>query len=143
MKGQKPVRNPLKPANKNTIQDFLADSKIDSTFFSALSTPAVIYDDQKTIRMVNQAFSQLTGFKAKQLVGQIPPYPFWPPSKGIQYGRRLAGKKTLSNPLEMLDYKGQTIWVISRRIQLAKACWRIYRYLVRCDRYCSKRAGVD
>jgi PAS domain S-box-containing protein len=42
------------------------------------------------ITYVNAAFSQMTGFPIAELVGRLPPYPYWPPDRIEENGRLLA-----------------------------------------------------
>jgi PAS domain S-box-containing protein len=41
------------------------------------------------ITYVNAAFSQMTGFGTHELVGRLPPYPYWPPDRVEENGRLL------------------------------------------------------
>jgi PAS domain S-box-containing protein len=41
------------------------------------------------ITYVNAAFSQMTGFTTPELVGRLPPYPYWPPDRVEENGRLL------------------------------------------------------
>jgi PAS domain S-box-containing protein len=41
------------------------------------------------ITYVNAAFCQMTGFPTAELVGQMPPYPYWPPERVEENGRLL------------------------------------------------------
>ena len=41
------------------------------------------------ITYVNAAFSQMTGFSTSELVGRMPPYPYWPPDRVDENGRLL------------------------------------------------------
>lgn len=45
-------------------------------------------DLEGRITYVNAAFCQMTGFPTAELVGQMPPYPYWPPDR-IEENRRL------------------------------------------------------
>jgi PAS domain S-box-containing protein len=46
-------------------------------------------DMEGRITYVNAAFSQMTGFATSELVGRLPPYPYWPPDKVEENGRLL------------------------------------------------------
>ena len=41
------------------------------------------------ISYVNAAFSQMTGYSSTELVGRLPPYPYWPPDRVDENGRLL------------------------------------------------------
>lgn len=45
-------------------------------------------DMEGRITYVNAAFCQMSGFDENELIGQVPPYPFWPPDR-IEENRRL------------------------------------------------------
>ena len=46
-------------------------------------------DMEGRITYVNAAFSQMTGFATHELVGRLPPYPYWPPDRIEENGRLL------------------------------------------------------
>jgi PAS domain S-box-containing protein len=46
-------------------------------------------DLQGRITYVNAAFCQMTGFASSELVGRLPPYPYWPPERVEENGRLL------------------------------------------------------
>jgi PAS domain S-box-containing protein len=47
-----------------------------------------------TIRLVNKAFSALTGFSQADVAGATAPYPWWPPDKQAEYLAELNVVKT-------------------------------------------------
>ena len=46
-------------------------------------------DLEGRISYVNAAFGQMTGFSTRELVGRLPPYPYWPPDRVEESGRLL------------------------------------------------------
>ena len=46
-------------------------------------------DMEGRVTYVNAAFSQMTGFATTELVGRLPPYPYWPPDRIDENGRLL------------------------------------------------------
>ncbi len=46
-------------------------------------------DLEGRITYVNAAFCQMTGFASAELVGRLPPYPYWPPERVEENGRLL------------------------------------------------------
>jgi len=46
-------------------------------------------DMEGRISYVNAAFSQMTGFSTAELVGRLPPFPYWPPDRIEENGRLL------------------------------------------------------
>jgi PAS domain-containing protein len=63
-------------------QEAEANLRVETNFRSAMenSTPVGIraHDMNKTITYVNPAFCDMIGWSAKELVGQSPPFAFWP-----------------------------------------------------------------
>jgi PAS domain S-box-containing protein len=63
-------------------QEAEANLQTETSFRNAMenSTPVGIraHDMQKRITYVNRAFCEMTGWTAKELIGQSPPFPFWP-----------------------------------------------------------------
>ena len=66
-------------------QEAEANLRTETNFRNAMenSTPVGIraHDMQKRITYVNRAFCEMTGWTAKDLVGLMPPFPFWPDSR--------------------------------------------------------------
>jgi PAS domain S-box-containing protein len=58
-------------------------------FNSSLSrdapNPILVSNLDRSIRFVNPAFSKLTGFSEKELLGAVPPFPWWPEDKSQEY----------------------------------------------------------
>ena len=46
-------------------------------------------DREGRVTYVNAAFSQMTGFATSEMVGRLPPYPYWPPDRIEENGRLL------------------------------------------------------
>jgi PAS domain S-box-containing protein len=66
-------------------QEAEANLRTETSFRSAMenSTPVGIraHDMEKRITYVNRAFCEMTGWTPKELIGLIPPFPFWPDSR--------------------------------------------------------------
>ncbi len=66
-------------------QEAEANLRTETNFRNAMenSTPVGIraHDMEKRITYVNRAFCEMTGWTAKELVGLMPPFPFWPDSR--------------------------------------------------------------
>jgi len=66
-------------------QEAEASLRTETTFRNAMenSTPVGIraHDMEKRITYVNRAFCEMTGWSAKELIGLMPPFPFWPDSR--------------------------------------------------------------
>ena len=66
-------------------QEAEASLRIETSFRNAMedSTPVGIraHDMEKRITYVNRAFCEMTGWSAEELMGLMPPFPFWPDSR--------------------------------------------------------------
>ena len=66
-------------------QEAEASLRTETAFRNAMenSTPVGIraHDMEKRITYVNRAFCEMTGWSANELVGLVPPFPFWPNSR--------------------------------------------------------------
>jgi len=66
-------------------QEAEANLRIETSFRNAMedSTPVGIraHDMDKRITYVNRAFCEMTGWSANELIGLMPPFPFWPEGK--------------------------------------------------------------
>ncbi len=56
----------------------------------SLATGMGVIDRNGVLRHVNQAFSQMTGWSAAELVNKAPPFPYWPTDKHAEYQAKLA-----------------------------------------------------
>ncbi|MGH6611799.1 MAG: PAS domain-containing sensor histidine kinase [Burkholderiaceae bacterium] len=66
----------------------------------SLATGMGVIDRQGVLRHVNQAFSQMTGWSAAELVNKAPPFPYWPADRHAEYEAKqkivLAGRAPAS-----------------------------------------------
>ena len=66
-------------------QEAEANLRTETSFRNAMenSTPVGIraHDMEKRITYVNRAFCEMTGWSSKELIGLMPPFPFWPESR--------------------------------------------------------------
>ncbi|HVG04711.1 MAG TPA: PAS domain S-box protein, partial [Burkholderiaceae bacterium] len=56
----------------------------------SLATGMGVIDRNGVLRHVNQAFIQMTGWSAEELVGKAPPFPYWPPDRHAEYQSKLS-----------------------------------------------------
>ena len=76
--------------------------------------PILILDKEKKVSYVNQAFCRLSGFSLNELLGQTPPFPWWPPEEKANYQKKLnyaLQKGTFRITLPFIDKKGHPSWV--------------------------------
>jgi PAS domain S-box-containing protein len=57
------------------------------------------------ITYVNAAFCQMTGFPTAELVGRLPPYPYWPPERVEENGRLLQQELSGRSPAGGIEVK--------------------------------------
>jgi PAS domain S-box-containing protein len=62
-------------------------------------------DLEGRVTYVNAAFSQMTGFNTKELVGCLPPYPYWPPDRIEENGRLLQQELQGRSPSAGIEVK--------------------------------------
>ncbi len=56
----------------------------------SLATGMGVIDRTGVLRHVNQAFVQMTGWSAEELIGKSPPFPYWPHDRRAEYQSKLA-----------------------------------------------------
>jgi len=70
-----------------------ANLRSETSFRSAMedSTPVGIraHDMDKRITYVNRAFCEMVGYQSNELIGLVPPFPFWPADKHDQLGTNM------------------------------------------------------
>ena len=62
-------------------------------------------DLEGRITYVNAAFCQMTGFPTAELVGKLPPYPYWPPERIEENGRLLQQELAGRSPAGGIEVK--------------------------------------
>ncbi|WP_231879826.1 PAS domain S-box protein [Crenobacter luteus] len=62
---------------KRALEDLLRESAFRKAMEDSLSVGIRAMDRAGRITYVNQSFCTITGFSEEELVGQLPPYPFW------------------------------------------------------------------
>ena len=56
----------------------------------SLATGMGVIDRSGVLRHVNQAFVQMTGWPAEELIGKAPPFPYWPHDRRAEYESKLS-----------------------------------------------------
>ena len=64
-------------------------------------------DLEGRVTYVNAAFSQMTGYATPELVGRLPPYPYWPPERMEENGRLLLQELQGRSPAGGIEVKVQ------------------------------------
>jgi PAS domain S-box-containing protein len=64
-------------------------------------------DMEGRVTYVNAAFSQMTGYATSELVGRLPPYPYWPPERVEENGRLLLQELQGRSPAGGIEVKVQ------------------------------------
>lgn len=92
--------------------------KISEEFSSSLmedsANPIIVFNADTSIRYVNKAHKNITGFKSSEILGKKPPFPWWP--KGLENKIRKKFNEYLKkglNKYELLfnNKKGEKLWV--------------------------------
>ena len=93
--------------------------------------PIFVVNPDTSIRYINQAMEDLTGFTAAEIIGIKPPYPWWtlPPEKGIELLKD--GTRKGRNRDEKLFQKknGQRFWVEINALPVTQA-GKLRHYLI-------------
>ena len=58
----------------NTI---VADEQLSISYLNEIPNPIVIINPDTSIRYINPAFENLTGYQSQEIVGKKLPYPWW------------------------------------------------------------------
>jgi diguanylate cyclase (GGDEF)-like protein/PAS domain S-box-containing protein len=76
--------------------------------------PVMLIDKDMSIKYINKAFLDLTGFSSNELLGEKPPYPFWfeKDRNSLMQGLATAFEKGLSREETVFrDKKGDAFWI--------------------------------
>lgn len=72
-----------------TDRALVAETSLRRAMEDSLATGLRVLDRHGTIRYVNKAFCQMTGWRESQLVGRGPPFPYWPPEDHFAHRAKL------------------------------------------------------
>jgi len=100
---------------KKLEESLRSEKEFSTTLLDISSNPILIADPDTTIRFVNHAFEEITGFSSADLVGKKAPYPFWDKDnkeEALNGMQRIIKEGGISN-LEVNYHKknGENIWV--------------------------------
>jgi len=84
-----------------------------STVLGQFPSPIIILNLDTSIKYVNTAFEELTGFSAAELVGIKPPYPWWQNAHQLKYLQTLKAVMLKGRKVERHHRKksSETFWV--------------------------------
>jgi PAS domain S-box-containing protein len=75
--------------------------------------PILLADAEKKIHYVNPAFEKLTEYSAAEVIGQLPPFPWWPRDKYDQYNKdkdRQPGESANNDERVFVKKSGREFW---------------------------------
>ncbi len=116
-------------ARKHLTDSLLEDSEdFNRNILENSISPIYVMDIDKSMKYVNPAFENLTGFSSKEIIGGKPPRPYW--IKGMEsiYDQNMntALKKGIKNlELQFIDKNGQKFWVEVSLIPIWRADGKI------------------
>jgi PAS domain S-box-containing protein len=87
------------------VRDFNSHILVNAPF------PVMVLSAENDIQFVNPAFSKLTGFSEKEILGATPPFPYWPEDKRDLYGAVLKNDKFASCERQFRKKDGELFWV--------------------------------
>ncbi len=108
--------NPIKEAGKlkyrlgnwvditerKRVEDALKESEeFSSSLRDNSPYPIMVTNPDTSIRYINPALEKISGFSATELIGQKPPYPFWPRSQANQHMERLSSAIQSNHKIEV------------------------------------------
>ena len=88
--------------------------KLSSLLINRAPNPIIVYSASFSLRSVNSAFSQLSGFSAEEVQGLSPPFPWWPERHASKYLKDLKTDitdNTLHVEKEYRKKNGELFWV--------------------------------
>jgi PAS domain S-box-containing protein len=80
------------------------------TIWKQLPYPVVVTATEYSIQYVNPAFEVATGYPVAEILGQPPPYSFWPGEYGARYKRDLSGEKSGRIEWQIKRKNGKNWW---------------------------------
>jgi PAS domain S-box-containing protein len=101
-------------ARKQAEEALRESEAFNASLLDNAPNPVLVYNPDLTIRYVNRAFEELTGFTGAEAAGRKEPFPWWPPDKYAEYAydnihTRIKEADTLKR--QILKKSGEPIWV--------------------------------
>jgi PAS domain S-box-containing protein/putative nucleotidyltransferase with HDIG domain len=101
--------------NQIKTEKELRDSeKFSKNILKNSPSPIIIINPDTSIRYANPAFEKITGFTSDELIGQLPPYPFWIKEKGLFYAEKLKDGFSMglsTEEFQFINKNGKKFWV--------------------------------
>jgi PAS domain S-box-containing protein len=96
----------------------------------------VIIDDDMRVQYINEAFEKMAGYLAKDVLGIIPPYPWWPADLHEKYAKELP--RVIHGKIKKGEYllkrkNGRNFWVRAAAKSLEKNGETRYHFLYMLD----------
>lgn len=73
--------------------------------------PIIVIDPDDTIRYVNPAFTELTGFSPAEIIGSRPPFPYWPKRYHQKYALEYSSSSSAHCERLFRKKNGKRLWV--------------------------------
>ncbi len=99
---------------KRAEEELRESEEFSSSLLNNAPNPITVINPDTSIRYVNPALEELTGFPSAEVIGRKPPYPWWPEEKQQQHGRDFEeamcqGTYSLERPFQRKN--GEQFWV--------------------------------
>jgi PAS domain S-box-containing protein len=96
---------------KRTEEELKETEKFNSILLENAFIPIIVINPDNSIKYVNPAFQRLTGFSAEEIVGQKPPFPYWPDDKKEIYSRGYYDHNIRKVEWLFQKKRGEKFWV--------------------------------
>ena len=100
---------------RKKIEEAIRESEaFNSSLLNDAPNPVLVYNLDDSVRYVNPATEQLTGYSSREMIGAKPPYPWWPPHQAEQFLiEKKASRNHVTEHMERQARKknGELIWL--------------------------------
>jgi two-component system NtrC family sensor kinase len=103
-------------ARRQAEQSLRESEEFSTGLLDNAPNPIIVIDPGTSIRYVNPAFEEMTGFSLTEISGVKAPYPWWPEEMSESYSASLEGivskgRERFENEQIMQNRKGERFWV--------------------------------
>jgi two-component system sensor histidine kinase UhpB len=93
-----------------------ANTNFNSILIENSPNPILVINKDNSIKYVNNALEKMTGYKSEDLIGLMPPYPWWKPEDAEEYTRHLNELMSVMHQGDMVERilrkrNGELFWV--------------------------------
>jgi PAS domain S-box-containing protein len=107
---KKNTRSGSGPRSRKAATEINEGRRFSSTILNNSPNPIMVINPDNSIRYINPAFMELTGFSKSEIVGSAPPFAWWPKERIEEYLADYQNEKIKKREYLFRKKNGETFW---------------------------------